>query len=568
MLDSTTQLYIKHAQTIPPKRADELKGEPLTFIEAPQVLTDTQETALDLYRRGFNVIPIRYKEKKPYVLKPLFTARLHDCEILGTCKHKGIDSIAGLFVHTNIGLIVGRTSGNLFAIDCESPAAFREKGNELTQRMIPFWAYTSARGGVYLCRVIEGEVHNIPKTKMINCKDVEVWGNRHFVVIPPSLHPSGVSYQWHTPEPRFHFANKFDTLPAVSITAFDWLGLQLEKEARAKWEAPELFGLPAWAEALSLSNRRAYGNADELKEGDGRNIALFALLCDMHGNGIDYYEAETVADEFARRCDLDDNETRQILKNAYSQERTAARGNGEGVRTWQLAKAWAESLDWAAEFGRQALTRRAAFLACVERARLEGRELWRAVVREVAEIAGLNKETAAAALRDLAARKFIKRVNATDKAKRKGEAAVYRFGVFQFRTLGTTGSYSVRILNSEKTTAEADIFTKLGKVAGAVWTHLLTHPEPTTAAIAHALKMPRTSVYQAVRKLQDESLKMIGRGGDGNYYAEPRTPASMQYLAAQMFNGGSPTQARKENHKVERERRNNQLIAYKQRRES
>ena len=55
-------------------------------------------------------------------------------------------------------------------------------------------------------------------------------------------------------------------------------------------------------------------------------------------------------------------------------------------------------------------------------------------------------------------------------------------------------------------------------------------------------------------------LGMIGRGGDGYYYAEAKTEASLQYLAVRLFNGESKSQNRKTAHKIERERNVNRSV--------
>src|SRR6266540_5968232 len=189
--------------------------------------TDMQSTAIDLYERGFNVFPLptardwvlRAEDgnvtKHPYPIRTqkVFASRLHFDP-----------SFIELFERSNIGVMCGRTSGNLVAIDCDSQTAFAQIGRELTARATPCWAITSHRGGAYLVRLLEGESQNVPK--QASClEDVEIWGNSHYIVLPPSIHPAGDLYQWKSPEPRFCLP-RAETLPAVPVHALEWLGVK------------------------------------------------------------------------------------------------------------------------------------------------------------------------------------------------------------------------------------------------------------------------------------------------------------------------------------------------------
>lgn len=522
---------------------------------APQIttnaptLTDTQLTALDLYARGLNVMPLKYGEKRPYILEPFFTARLHHCGPV--CRHKGQDDIAELFRHKNIGIMTGRTSGNLLAVDCDSRAAFSKIGQELILRSLPFWAISGHRGGIYLLRVVDGEVANVPKCKS-KFADVEVWGNRHLIVMPPSVHPLGDVYRWVTPEPRFYLPAGV-ALPALSIDTLDWLGITLDLVVRRQWDEPDLFGLPVRFGQLSRRNRQAY--ADELNEGE-RNNRIFAFACDAKGNNIDYYETEQVVLDIAQRAGTPVHEALSTLKSAYKKDRTPARIDGS-MKEWQRAQDYARSFDWRGTFGRKALKRRATYLACIERARRDGRTHWRASAREVAEIANINKETAAECLRDIARAHLIKRVNDISSK----DVGIYRFiGLSEVRTVSTTGSCSVRNLDTPKTQAEQDVFGKIGLVPWHVWRYLLKQPARSASEIAKFTGLPRSSVYRALRILRRADIRLV-LSAEELYYGEPRTDASLAELAAYWHAGSGPSKNRKEMHKLERERRVNRLVS-------
>jgi predicted transcriptional regulator len=521
--------------------------ESIEIPESKKQLTDIQLTAVDLYQRGLNVIPVERGSKEAFILKPFWASRLHHCG--PHCHHAGRNDITELFSRTNIGVIVGRTSGNLIAIDCDSTKAFKKIGKELTKRGIPFWAITSYRGGSYLLRVTEGEVANMPKD-VSGFQDVQIWGNHHLIVLPPSIHPSGTVYGWLSPEPRFSLA-PYEPVPAVSIVSLDWLGVKLVSESRQDADQAELSGLPEWAARLSPSNRETMTGI--LQEGE-RNNRIFALAADMNGIGIDYYEAEHWIMQIAARAGTPFFEAENTLKSAYSQPRNPA-SQYKSMNEWQRAKDFAESFDWRGEFGRKALKHRAVYLALVERARLDGRHSWRASSREVAELAHTDRDTVAQIIRNLTEHGLIQRVN----MNKPREAGVYRFRKLpRFLTLMSTGDVVSGIWTLPKSPAEQDVFGKLGLVAWHVWEYLRAQSLPSPGKIAKATVLARSSVAEALKRLL--AVGLVVRGQDGMYYSETKTDSSLEYLAVNLLDGASKSKARKAQHKLERERRLNHLV--------
>jgi predicted transcriptional regulator len=529
--------------------------------ESEKRLTDTQLTALDLYERGFNVIPLKRHQKLPFVLKPLYTSRLHHCG--PACNHrKGKDAITEMFRRKNIGVVVGRTSGNLVDLDCDTREAFLKMGEELTSRNIPFWAYTSSRGGHYFIRVLEGEIAKNLSEGKSKFQDVQIWGTRQYVAIPPSIHPSGELYQWVTPEPRFSMP-RGETLPAVSIKELEWLGIRLP----SRWEEPELFGLPEWAATLSYKNRMTLA-AKNLPE-RSRNRPFYDAATDMKGNNVPYREAEKVAIQFAERNHIPSDkslsdykeEIMATLKSAYSKEREPARKRErEYLREWQRAKLVEENYDWYGVFEKKALSRRKVFNALIERAKTEGRPQFRATKREVAEIANLHHETAMDAIHDLLDVGLIRKM----KTKKRREPGVYSFlrgKTSQFRPRYLLpGSYSGRNPTLlPRTQAEHDIAKKLGMVAWYVWKYLEGNPGKKSKEIADHLCLKISSIRRALRVLKHETVGMVTEEGR-IYYAEPKTDASLAEMAAYWYDGASPYKNKKESHKLEREMRNNKLV--------
>lgn len=560
-METTTQIVVA------PIMGDVRIGEstqtvPIEIPESRKQLSDTQLTALDLYKRGFNVIPLKQHQKKPFVLKPMFTSRLHHCG--PACYHKrmGKQDITEMFRRKNIGVVVGRSSGNLIDIDCETKVAFQKMGEELTTRKIPFWAFTSSDGGHYLVRVLEGEIAENKDKEHSDISEVEIWGTRHLVVIPPSIHPNGTVYMWTTPEPRFSLP-RGDTIPAVSIKELEWLGIRLP----SKWEEPDLFGLPGWAAGLSYKNRMTLA-AKNLPE-RSRNRPFYNAATDMKGNNVPYHEAEKVAIKFAERNHLPSDkslsdykqEILSTLKSAYSKEREPARkSERDYLRDWERAKLVEENFDWYEVFEKKAQSRRKVYNALIERAKTEGRPQFRATKREVAEIADLHQETAMQAIHALIDVGLIRKM----KSERWRDPGVYSFlwgKTSQFRPRYILpGSYSGRNPTLlPRTQAEHDVAKKLGTVAWYIWKYLLGNPRRKSKEIADDLNLKISSVRTALKILKHENIGMVVKEGKV-YYSESKTDAGLAEMAAYWYDGASPYKNKKETHKLEREMRNNKLV--------
>lgn len=234
----------------------------LKMARASEPLTGTQRRAIDLHKRGFNPFPMPHASKEPFKntsLKRLYNSRVHLCgDGVEPCKHtRTAPTFASLFYgRKNTAVMCGKTSKNLLAIDCDSQSAYETKGKELDALALPYWTFTSHRGGCYLLRIVEGEAVNIPQDKS-KFEDVQFWGNSHYVVVPLSVHPSGTVYEWRgNTEPSFYFANDYDTLPAVSVTALEWLDVTLLKDEKKPFE---MFGLSAEYSVLSKRDRETLG---------------------------------------------------------------------------------------------------------------------------------------------------------------------------------------------------------------------------------------------------------------------------------------------------------------------
>ena len=532
-------------------------------------LTKTQERAIDLYKRGFNVFPLPYGSKKPFKntsLKRLYNSRLHLCgDGIEPCRHAG-KTFASLFTgRKNIAAVCGKTSGNLLDIDCDSNTAYERMGKELDTRDLSYWAFTSHRGGGYLLRVMEGEAANVTKAKSL-FSDVELWGNSHYAVMPMSVHPSGTVYRWRGDgDPRFQFATAYETLPAVSVTALTWLGVTLLKDDKPQPKPFETFGLPAIYSPLSKRNREMLAHGTS--EGE-RNARLTALAYDMAGCGLEYDEIES---DFLQSASMSNPPYSQrnasaILKSAYSKERTRARkdnNTGEPDARIQRLYSFVNSYDWKAVFGRKARTRRAVFMGCVARSAIEG-ETFRASVREMGETVNRKFQYVGVCLRDLVDAKLLRLVEPWHKSVSGGN--VYAFGdavtlppILYSST--TTCNTNVNYWGYSKNTnsdAWKDVFGRLGDVAGRVFRALQQKKYKSAYAIAKDTGEAHTSVDRAVKRLVTHGL-VIHSEAEGLYYAEPVNEAELFALSVRLQANGR-AELQRIQHKIDRELFNNRNL--------
>lgn len=408
-------------------------------------------------------------------------------------------------------------------------------------------------------RLAEGEALNSESA----IEGVEIWGRAHYMVLPPSIHPQGTVYQWITPDP-YHSLPMGEPPPVVSVDALDWVGVRLAKRRGSKWEEPELFGLPGWAAGLSLANRQTLAEGAE----DGqRNKKLSDAAYDMKGNDIPLEEAEGVLIAAAGRCSppYPHPEAQAIIKSAYRKPRQPARKTkARESLPWQRAAAFAQAYDWR-RLGRKAQTARAVFLACVERARLDGGQVFRASERETAELSNVTRKTARRGLALLVTAGLIRWAAASESG-----AHLYAFQDVEAETQlitpiiplavcsGVNNDAKKHKLSNPVTQAEQDVFSKLGKVGFRVWEHLKVSPEPTAAAVARAAGLVEGSARSALNKLLKHGLVSRSQA-EGLYIGESKTQAELERLAAALGTYGR-SEKRKREHERERGRRLNLLL--------
>lgn len=353
--------------------------------------TDTQAAAQQLYALGLNVFPQPFGSKAGYPWRQLQYTRLHN-----SAHTYGLENLFSQ--PCNIAVMCGKTSRNLFVLDCESEDSFKRNVAAMRTRNIAIWAVGTARGGHLYMFCADGEVQNISSETL---GDMEVKGGKGYVLTAPSLHPSGIPYQWlrqEGPEP-----------PTVTLQDIDWLNdlqgnpinLKIEQNrTKRSTKTPD----PQHWTPLSRSTQHYLKNGAQTAHGQ-RNNALFRAACDMAGNNYSEATTSQILEPIASSSGLPNYEIRRTIQSAYSRTRTPSRPTRTNEpkphrELWKYAAGFAEQHQWE---GRTKTTDQAVFYALTERARDAANEngVFRASIRELSEKAQIGTATVQKSLKRL-----------------------------------------------------------------------------------------------------------------------------------------------------------------------
>lgn len=472
-----------------------------TILDINQILmsglSKIQREAYKLYDAGFNVIPQPIGKKGGYAWRNAQFTRLNRDD-----ESSGLRTVfAG---QCNIAIMCGRTSGNLFVIDCESRGAFLYHINKLRKRKIPIWAAKTARGGHIYLQAKDGEVQNIPSGTL---HEAEIRGCNGYVLAPPSIHPSGKSYEWIIQEGKKPAQVNSKEINWLQDKSGKYIKLEVQenpKTERGSWS----MSLFSPASNLSSKTRDYIKNGHRIPEGT-RNNRLFSAACDLNGCGYSEAEAEHILSPQAAMSGLHMSEIKATIRSAYSQNRDAARPETYNIarnQTWRYALLWGTQYQWSSKTN---ATDRALFLALIERSRVtnNGNEVFRASIRELAELARLGTATVQKAIKRLKNQNII-----TDcgNDKRSG-ASLWSFTrdiIKEAKNIELNSdtikipphwlSYSVSLFNSDVLERGA-----LGRSVGFVYHYLLQEKKALLpASIAEFLSISVNQVNYALRKLK------------------------------------------------------------------
>ena len=131
--------------------------------------------------KGFSVIPLSYKDKKPLMSWKEYQNRIANDEEL--------QKWFGGTRHCNIGIVTGKISGIIVIdLDNEEAVQYAKKMNFLISPMV------KTAKGFHVYRLYREGVRNFQKRD--DLPGIDLRGEGGYVVAPPSVHPNGHQYVW------------------------------------------------------------------------------------------------------------------------------------------------------------------------------------------------------------------------------------------------------------------------------------------------------------------------------------------------------------------------------------
>lgn len=435
------------------------------------------ETAQWLHDLGFNVLPLPLGSKEPKIGdKAMWFERF------GLYYQRlAREDLAWVFAgRCNIAVATGRTSGNLFVIDCETPESFKFHCQQAAAKGIPLFTTITGRGGHIYLRAAEGEVSSIQLV------DAEIRGqSKQYVVAPPSVHPSGAVYEW---------CNGADEPPVVSIEQIDWL---TNTQGRVALKANRQYAPQTESYLL---------NGQHIGEG-GRNNALYMAAHDMAFRGD---EPRAITLKLTKTAAASGLENKEIAHTVANGIRNGSKKSGAQSKHDMLIR-FANSYEgW---HGRAGSTDRAVFEALIERSKREN-TLWgdfRASIREIAELARITAKTAGNSLNRLVDAGLIVRVN-EEAVQKKNAVSLWKFAGNSYQNDNPNSrSYHTNAFGLER--YHSVVVTRnflsenkaLGKTPARVYAYLMTLGR--AAEVAEIAAFLNLSVHQVYRALSPQSLQ-------------------------------------------------------------
>jgi len=263
--------------------AEELNGE-LPKAEEPKPTNPIRDAALQYIHDGYSVVPIREREKRPAIAWEEFQRRIPtETEINQWFSDN----------HNQIGIVCGCVSGGLIVFDFDG-----EKWDELLNDFLTAfpelantrWIITGSDKAHIYVRCVElpeditREVRTFPDKG-----EIELRANNHYVLAPPSIHPSGGYYRFHNPE-----------VPILVISrerlneSINWLNVRRQSPPVEQRE-PHNLTLNQKEALAKFYTRRLIG---QCRRGKDRNARGYELAIRLLNLGLTREEAITFLEEF------------------------------------------------------------------------------------------------------------------------------------------------------------------------------------------------------------------------------------------------------------------------------
>jgi hypothetical protein len=272
------------------------------------------DAALSYLERGFSIVPQRPGEKKPCVRWKAFQDRL-------PTREEVIDWFTRQFPDAGLAVVLGPIS-KLFVIDVDGPEAHAELISRLdAEPAAP--KVLSGSGKPFRYHLFFRHPAVPTRAKITPWHPMlEFRGNRSIVILPPSLHRSGLRYQWAPGRSLEDIP-----LPDVPAAVLEALSERAAKDAGHERQADERVLTPA---ELGRAQKRARAYLAKLApaiEGQGGDKQTFTVACHLVIDfGLSPAESLPLMREYNERCQPPWSEAELLRKLREADKRPGPRG--------------------------------------------------------------------------------------------------------------------------------------------------------------------------------------------------------------------------------------------------
>jgi len=289
----------------------------------------------------------------------------------------------------NIAVVCGSVSQNLAMIDAETPEAFEAQLRHCDRAgLLNTWVDRSPRGGGHIALRFPVAVKPLAKQN-----DVEVRAQGQYVLMPPSVwfnQDKGV-------EAPYEILQRTDSILEVSsLDAVHWLKLEPAAPRLPYRSLPR-----AVRELLSGKNRRNYVSRSETEQ---------AIIDGLVNAGFNFEEVLSLFRQYpaaGKFRELDSEDTQRAvdwLRLSFDQARSWCIQMSPGRKFAADVFSGVGAMPWP---GRTGSADRAVYIAHTGIAYRSGKIVYHASTRDLGELAGCSRVTAARATRRLLLKGFI-----------------------------------------------------------------------------------------------------------------------------------------------------------------
>lgn len=293
----------------------------------------------------------------------------------------------------NIANVNGRASGNVFDLDCDNPTVFAEQAARLAELGIKTWIYSRPPNG----SKHDGGGHILLRApQAVKFKSLpgglEVRGQGSFSVLPPSEHDHGGLYGFLTKPPTIFTLPRLDALPWLPLEAAD----------------PPRPNIPRSAMRLLAGDPEFVSCYDSRSEAEAAICAALANAGFTFDGALGLFLTWSGPGKFREKHQRKPTEGIRYLYLTWHKAQQFVRQNPSPHKLLaQRLRRWASSRPWP---GRTGSSDKVVYLAHLEIVSRCAKQPHGASVRELAELAGVHKDTASKANHRLVKAKLLELV--------------------------------------------------------------------------------------------------------------------------------------------------------------